>query len=112
MHGAAARVGASETAFAFRGEHVEFLHSAAWDHGAGDQHVQWARQSWQALQPYVSQRAYVNFLPDEGTARVREAYGPNYERLVALKTKYDPDNVFHLNQNIKPDDNPGVNREK
>jgi FAD/FMN-containing dehydrogenase len=46
---------------------------------------------------------YVNFLGDDGTARTRAAYGPNYERLVAVKTQYDPDNLFHLNQNIKPD---------
>jgi hypothetical protein len=102
VHGAATRVGAGETAFAFRDEHFEFLHLAAWDHGGEDPHVPWVRQSWQALQPFASQCAYVNFLDDEGTARVRVAYGPNYERLVALKTKYDPDNVFHLNQNIKP----------
>ncbi len=53
-------------------------------------------------EPFASQRTYVNFLNDEGAARVRAAYGPNYERLVALKTEYDPDNLFHLNQNIKP----------
>jgi FAD/FMN-containing dehydrogenase len=110
VHGAATRVGESETAFASREEHLEVLHLAAWEAGAadkplpaGEKHVQWMRQSWQALQPFASQRAYVNFLEDEGSARVRAAYGPNYERLVALKTKYDPDNLFHLNQNIKPD---------
>lgn len=46
--------------------------------------------------------AYINFLGDEGEARVRSAYGLNYERLVALKNKYDPTNLFRLNQNIKP----------
>ncbi len=102
VHGAATRVGAGETAFAFRDEHVQILHLASWEDDVEENHVQWSRQSWQALQPFASQRAYVNFLSDEGTARVRAAYGPNYERLVALKTKYDPDNVFHLNQNIKP----------
>jgi FAD/FMN-containing dehydrogenase len=102
VHGAATRVGATETAFPFREEHFEVLNLAGWDDDAEAKHVEWARQSWQALQPFASQRAYVNFLDDEGTARVRAAYGPNYERLVALKTKYDPDNLFHLNQNIKP----------
>lgn len=102
VHGAATRVGASETAFAFREEHFEVMHLAGWEDDAEAKHVHWARQSWQALQPLASQLAYVNVLDDEGTARVRAAYGPNYERLVALKTKYDPDNVFHLNQNIKP----------
>jgi FAD/FMN-containing dehydrogenase len=102
VHGAATRVGATETAFPFREEHFEVLTLAGWNDDADAKHVEWARQSWQALQPFASRRAYVNFLDDEGTARVRAAYGPNYERLVALKTKYDPDNLFHLNQNIKP----------
>jgi FAD/FMN-containing dehydrogenase len=113
FHGAAARVGESETAFAFREEHYEVQLFAAWDKGGADQpletgekHVQWVRQSWQALQPFASRRTYVNFLGDEGAARIRAAYGPNYERLVALKTKYDPDNLFHLNQNIKPNSYP------
>ncbi len=106
VHGAATRVGSTETAFPLREPHYEFTFDAAWDDGAQERHVQWARQSHQALQRFASQRAYVNFLGDEGTARVRAAYGPNYERLVALKTKYDPDNVFHLNQNIKPNSPP------
>jgi hypothetical protein len=110
VHGAATRVGESETAFPYREEHLEILHVAAWEPEAadkplpaGEKHVQWMRQSWKALQPFASQRTYVNFLADDGTAPVRAAYGPNYERLVALKTQYDPDNLFHLNQNIKPD---------
>ena len=102
VHGAAARVGAGETAFPFREEHYEIMHGGAWENGSGENHVQWVQQSWQALQPFASQRAYVNLLDDGGTERVRAAYGPNYERLVALKDKYDPDNVFHLNQNILP----------
>jgi hypothetical protein len=110
VHGAATRVGERETAVPYREEHLEILHVAAWEPEAADKplpavekHVQWMRQSWKALQPIASQRTYVNFLADDGTARVRAAYGPNYERLVAFKTQYDPDNLFHLNQNIKPD---------
>ena len=102
VHGAASRVGASETAFSFREEHYEFYIMAAWEDDGQDRHVQWVRQSYQTLERFTSQRAYVNFLGEDGTARVRAAYGPNYQRLVALKTKYDPENVFHLNQNIKP----------
>ena len=111
VHGAATRVGVTETAFAFREEHFEVMHLAGWEDGAEAQHVHWVRQSWQALQPFASQHAYVNFLDYEGTARVRAAYGPNYERLVALKTKYDPDNVFHLNQNIKPNTRANAGQE-
>ncbi len=105
VHGAATRVATSATAFPSREEHYEIINWASWEKNPArdEEHVLWVRQSWQALQPFSSQRAYVNFLDDEGTARVRAAYGPNYERLVAVKTKYDPDNLFHLNQNIKPD---------
>jgi FAD/FMN-containing dehydrogenase len=109
VHGAASRVSASDTAFAVREEHYEFFHLASWEDDGQERHVQWARQSYQMLERFMSQRAYVNFLGDEGTARVRAAYGPNYQRLVALKTKYDPENIFHLNQNIKP--NTGLDKE-
>ncbi len=102
MHGAATRVGVTETAFAVRHDHVEFTFDAAWESGDAEKHVQWTRRSYGALQEFTNQATYVNFLDDEGTARVRAAYGPNYERLVEVKTRYDPDNVFHLNQNIKP----------
>lgn len=105
FHGAASRVGASDTAFSFREEHYEVLYNASWEDDGQERHVQWVRQSYQTLERFASQRAYVNFLGDEGTPRIRAAYGPNYQRLVALKTKYDPENVFHLNQNIKPDTN-------
>jgi FAD/FMN-containing dehydrogenase len=105
VHGAATRVGPTETAFPLREEHHEFTLDASWDDDGRERHVQWARQSHQILQRFASERAYVNFLDDGGTAPVRAAYGPNYERLVALKTKYDPANLFHLNQNIKPDTN-------
>jgi hypothetical protein len=102
VHGAATRVGPTETAFPLREEHHEFTLDAAWEDDGQERHVQWARQSHQVLQRFASERAYVNFLDDGGAGPVRAAYGPNYERLVALKTKYDPENVFHLNQNIKP----------
>jgi FAD/FMN-containing dehydrogenase len=105
VHGAASRVGESDTAFSFREEHYEIFYLASWEDDGQERHVQWARQSYQTIERFTSQRAYVNFLGDEGTARVRAAYGPNYQRLVALKTKYDPENIFHLNQNIKPNTN-------
>ena len=61
-----------------------------------------ARTAFENLRPYRSGGAYVNFLGDDGEARVRAAYGPNYGRLAELKRRYDPDNVFRMNQNIKP----------
>ncbi len=59
------------------------------------------RGFWEAMQPFYERSAYVNDLGDKGERRVREAYGPNYERLVALKNKYDPTNFFRLNANVR-----------
>jgi FAD/FMN-containing dehydrogenase len=66
------------------------------------EHIRWARETWQAMRPFAS-GVYVNYLGQEGEDRVKAAYGvAKYERLVALKNKYDPTNFFRLNQNIKP----------
>ena len=54
----------------------------------------WAQESWEAVRPFASGRAYVNFMEDEGGDRVCAAYGPNYDRLVAVKNKYDPTNFI------------------
>jgi FAD/FMN-containing dehydrogenase len=62
----------------------------------------WARDYWAALHPTSAGGAYVNFLGDEGEDRVRAAYRGNYERLARIKRRYDPDNTFHINQNIRP----------
>jgi FAD/FMN-containing dehydrogenase len=65
--------------------------------------IQWARESFAALERFGGAASYVNYLGhDEGDTRVAAAYGANYARLRELKRKYDPDNVFHLNQNIRP----------
>ena len=102
IHGAASRVALTATAFPARGEYFLPLNIAAWDGERGARHIAWARNAWAALQPFAVQEAYVNFMNDEGPDRVRTAYGVNYERLVALKDKYDPANFFRLNQNIRP----------
>jgi UDP-N-acetylenolpyruvoylglucosamine reductase len=62
----------------------------------------WVRDYWQALHPHSAGGAYVNFMMDEGGDRVKATYGDNYDRLVAVKTKYDPTNLFRVNWNIKP----------
>lgn len=64
--------------------------------------INWARQYWEALHPYSAGGAYVNFLMEEGEDRVKASYRDNYERLAAIKGKYDPTNFFRVNQNIKP----------
>ena len=73
------------------------------DESDEDSHTGWVRKSWEAMQPHTTGDPYLNFLGDEGSDGVRAAYGPEpFERLVDLKTRYDPDNVFRLNQNISP----------
>jgi hypothetical protein len=62
----------------------------------------WGREYWQALHPHAAEGAYVNFMMQEGEDRLRATYRGNYDRLVAIKTKYDPTNLFRVNQNIKP----------
>ena len=62
----------------------------------------WARDYWEALHPYSAGGAYVNFMMEEGEDRVKATYGDHYEKLAAIKAKYDPGNLFRVNQNIKP----------
>ena len=74
-----------------------------WDRANDDQRcIEWARAFFHAAAPYASSGAYVNFMTEEEGNRVADAYGANYNRLVQIKQKYDPENVFHVNQNIKP----------
>lgn len=106
LHGAASRVPETATAFPHRYDHYDLLvHPATDDPADSDTMIRWARACWGALQPFVEHALYVNVLEDdleEGEQRVREAYGSNYQQLVALKNKYDPTNFFRLNANIKP----------
>jgi FAD/FMN-containing dehydrogenase len=103
LGGAMARVGDDETAFAGRGAGHTFNIGAATLSADGfDEERQWVRDFWDALTPHHA-GVYTNFLMDEGQERVREAYGAaKYERLKALKRRYDPHNLFRLNQNIAP----------
>jgi FAD/FMN-containing dehydrogenase len=105
LHGAASRVDPTATAFALRKPSYVISVLAAWQEGEisqADHHMGWACSVWETLEPYSGSGVYVNFLGDEGEGRVRASYGINYERLVALKRRYDPTNFFALNQNIKP----------
>jgi FAD/FMN-containing dehydrogenase len=101
--GAAARVGEDETAFGGRSAGHTFNITAVTHSGEGfDQEREWVRNFWSALEPYHTS-VYVNFLMEEGEERIRQAYGAEkYDRLKALKRRYDPDNFFRLNQNIGP----------
>ncbi len=103
MGGAVARQPEDHTAFNGRGAGYTFNITASSETAEGiDEEREWCRSFWSALEPHHSS-VYVNFLMDEGQDRVREAYGAEkYERLKALKRRYDPDNFFRLNQNIPP----------
>jgi len=103
LGGAIRRVGDDETAFNGRSAGHTININAATASAAGfDEEREWSRSFWTALLPYQSS-VYVNFLMDEGQERIRQAYGPaRYDRLKALKRKYDPDNFFRINQNIPP----------
>ncbi len=103
MKGVAARVDPAKTAFGLRDDQWDFDIVSQWIDPTDNQtNIDWTRTFWNQVEPYTK-GVYVNHLggEDEST-RVRAAYGPNYERLVALKTKYDPQNVFCLNNNIAP----------
>ena len=105
--GAVKRVGMSDTAFNHRNARYNLLIVGIWsDPAAKAANVKWVRDLWDAMEPYSSGGVYVNYLgqvADEGAERVKSAYGAEkYARLVALKGKYDPTNLFCLNQNIKP----------
>jgi FAD/FMN-containing dehydrogenase len=103
MHGAASRVDPAATAFPHRDEHYDFMIVSQWsDPTDSARNIQWTREFFEAMQPFLESGAYINLMGEEGEEVVREAYGSNYERLAALKDKYDPTNFFRLNHNIKP----------
>jgi FAD/FMN-containing dehydrogenase len=103
MGGAVSRVADDDSAFSGRTAGFTYNIGACTETGEGfERERDWVRSFWSALEPW-HQGVYVNFLGDEGAERVRESYGAaKYDRLRALKRKYDPDNVFRLNQNITP----------
>jgi len=102
-HGAATRVGVGETAFPHRRPAWNVIAWSVWeDTGDTDKNIQWTRECWAAMKPFLVEGSYVNYQSDEGEAVARSAYGENYDRLAALKAKYDPINFFRMNHNIKP----------
>ncbi len=104
MEGAVRRVGEEEMAFSHRDALCVLNIVTKWeDPQESEKHLKWTRELEAAMRPFSTGGVYVNFLGEEGEDRVRAAYSPSkYDRLVALKNKYDPSNVFRLNQNIKP----------
>jgi FAD/FMN-containing dehydrogenase len=103
MHGKGARIAPDATAFGARTTQWDFDIIPQWHAAAEDgQHIGWARGFWKDIEPFT-RGVYVNHLDaDDGVTRVRAAYGQNYERLVSVKNKYDPGNLFRMNNNINP----------
>jgi FAD/FMN-containing dehydrogenase len=105
LGGAMSRVDNDETAFGERSAHYSLLITSGWsDPAQTESNVQWTRNFWEAMQPFARDAVYVNYLDrGEEPDRIRAAYGADkYERLVVLKNKYDPTNLFRLNKNIQP----------
>lgn len=111
INGAAARVGKDETAWNYR--------DATWsqvmvgvdpDPANNEKTISWAKRYWDALHPFSAGGAYVNFMMDEGEERIKATYGDNYKRLVEIKNKYDPNNLFRVNQNIRPSKGKSKNK--
>jgi FAD/FMN-containing dehydrogenase len=101
--GETARRGAGETAYGNRDANWNFIPCAISEDPAEDaRNIAWVRGVFEAMRPYATGGVYVNDLGDEGEERIRAAYGGNYDRLARVKSKYDPLNLFRLNQNIRP----------
>ncbi len=103
INGAAHRAGRHDTAWSYReANFAQVIIGVSPDPADNPQTIKWSKDYWAAVHPYSSGGAYVNFIMEEGQERVQASYRDNYGRLAAVKAKYDPNNVFHVNQNIKP----------
>jgi FAD/FMN-containing dehydrogenase len=104
FHGAVTRVGVSDTAVPHREVGYNLLMPSVWlDAADTEANIAWTRATFDLFSPYFAERRWLNyFSDDDGTDAVRAAYGPNYDRLLELKRRYDPENAFRLNHNIDP----------
>jgi FAD/FMN-containing dehydrogenase len=104
FHGAVTRVGVEETAVPHRAPGYNLLIPSIWaDPATSEANIAWTRETYAAVAPYRADRRWLNYMgDDEAPSELDSAYGPNRARLAEVKRRYDPDNVFHLNQNITP----------
>jgi FAD/FMN-containing dehydrogenase len=103
INGACHRVGSADTAFAYRDAKYAMVFLAAWNDPAKDaERIQWVRDYYQAMAPFSEPGGYINFMQDDDYHKIHDNYRQNYDRLVHVKRAYDPGNLFHVNQNIKP----------
>jgi FAD binding domain/Berberine and berberine like len=108
-HGTATQVPPTDTAFPHRQYSFNLLLWSTWEDPAeSERNIRWTRESWEAMKQFLVESSYGNYVSDEGDAVARAAYGPNYDRLLALKNKYDRTNLFRMNHNIKPTARPAV----
>jgi len=103
INGAASRIANNATAWNYRdATWAQVMVGVDPDPANNDKIISWTKSYYDALHPHSAGGAYVNFMMDEGEERIKATYGSNYERLVTIKNKYDPNNLFRVNQNIKP----------
>lgn len=103
IDGAVHKTGADETAWAYRDARWSMVIAGVDPDPANKSKIsRWAKEYWEAVHPYTAGGAYINFMMEEGEDRVKATYRDNYERLQKVKAKYDPDNFFSVNQNIRP----------
>ena len=103
INGAAHRVGKNDTAWSFReANFAQVIVGVDPDPANNERMIRWSKAYWEALHPYSAGGGYVNMIMDEGPDRVQAAYRDNYPRLAQIKARYDPDNLFRVNQNVKP----------
>jgi len=103
VNGAAQRVGKNETAYSFREAlFAEVIVGVDPDPANAEKITNWCKEYWDALHPFSAGGAYLNFMMDEGQERIQASYRDNYQRLAVIKKKYDPNNFFRVNQNIRP----------
>ena len=103
FHGAVCRVEPTATAYPFREPGYSLVLAGQWSEPADTEaNMTWIRDTFAVLEPYTAPRVYVNYLADDDSARVANAYGQNFDRLVEIKRRFDPDNLFRLNHNIDP----------
>jgi FAD/FMN-containing dehydrogenase len=103
INGAAQRVAPDATAFAYRDATFATVIAGMWpDPADNDANIGWVRDYYEATAPYSEEGGYINFMSGDDQGRIEANYRGNYPRLVDVKRRYDPDNVFHLNHNIAP----------
>ena len=103
VNGAAHRVGKTDTAWSYREANFTHVIAAMFpDPADTDANRDWVRRYWDELRPHSSGGAYVNFMHEEDQERIKASYRDNYDRLAQIKARYDPSNLFHMNQNIRP----------